>query len=537
MQTNELYRKPIVKSVEEYLNEVNYKDDHKYLPNEFALKFVNFIKLVNGSQGEENKTPVLHYKMLDGLDSPYEYLANLLHRGAAKTTVMGEYLFLYLAVYGELPHLGKVNLALYISDSIENGVRNMRKNLEHRWEESEFLQTYIPSIKFTDIRWEFTNVAGTKFIVKGYGAKTGVRGAKELGVRPQFALLDDLVSDEDARSPTITASIEDTVGKAINYALHPTRRKIVWNGTPFNQNDPLYKAIESGAWVVNVFPVCEEFPCTKEEFRGSWPDRFPYEFVRSQYDRAMQEGKISDFNQELMLRIISDDERSIKQSDLSWYSRSQLLQNRAAFNWYITTDFATSEKQKSDFTNISVWAYNYNRDFFWVDGILRRQLMDKTIDDLFRLIQMYSPMSVGIETNGQQKGFIKWIQSEMMHRNTFFNLASDKNSNEPGIRSSGGSKFVRFNNYVVPLVRAHKFYFPEELREDAIMKEAVNELTLVTPGGFKSKKDDFLDGMSQLADMNIHPPSQVLELNKGNDGLWGMEDDDDMDEQLQSYIV
>ena len=101
----------------------------------------------------------------------------------------------------------------------------------------------------------------------------------------------------------------------------------------------MYKAVESGAWLVNVFPVCEHFPCSREEFHGAWEDRFPYEFVKTQYDRAVQEGRASDFNQELMLRIISDEERSIKESDIGWYSRSRLLQNKDSFNWFITSDF------------------------------------------------------------------------------------------------------------------------------------------------------------------------------------------------------
>ena len=88
---------------------------------------------------------------------------------------------------------------------------------------------------------------------------TGVRGTKANGKRPQLAILDDLVSDEDARSKTMIAAIEDTVHKAIDHAMHPTRSKIIWSGTPFNASDPLYKAIESGAWAVNCYPVCEKY--------------------------------------------------------------------------------------------------------------------------------------------------------------------------------------------------------------------------------------------------------------------------------------
>ena len=89
---------------------------------------------MNGEQGEEHKTPVTHYRMLDTLVSGNPKTINMCHRGLAKTTVMAEYLFLYIAVYGGIPKFGKIDIALYVSDSIENGVKNMRKNLEHRWE-------------------------------------------------------------------------------------------------------------------------------------------------------------------------------------------------------------------------------------------------------------------------------------------------------------------------------------------------------------------------------------------------------------------
>ena len=53
---------------------------------------------------------------------------------------------------------------------------------------------------------------------------------------------------------------------------------------------------------------------------------------------------------------------------------------------------------------------------FWLDGICKRQGMDKNIDDLFVFAQKYKPLSVGIEVTGQQEGFIPWIKSEMVDR-------------------------------------------------------------------------------------------------------------------------
>ena len=523
--------------VEDYLNATDYGTDKNYVPSEFALEFVTFIKLVNGAQGEEHMTPVVHYRMLDTITKGGTQIINLCHRGIAKTTVMGEYLFLYLGVYGVLPGFGKVDLALYVSDSIENGVKNMRKNLEFRRDNSDFLKQYIPNARFTDIRWEFVNADGNVFIVKGYGAKTGVRGAKEMGKRPQLAVLDDLISDEDARSATVISAVEDTVYKAVTYALHPTRNMIIWSGTPFNAKDPLYKAVESGAWSVNVFPVCETYPCSREDFRGSWPDRFTYDFVKTKYDTAMKMGKVETFNQELMLRIMSEEDRMVQDGDIGWYKLDAVLRNKSRFNFYITTDFATSEKQKADFSVISVWAYNNVGDWLWVDGICKRQLMDKNIDDLFRLAQLFKPQSVGIEVTGQQGGFIPWIQGQMLERNIYFPLASEGNEGKPGMRPNT-NKLVRFNT-VVPLFKARKVFFPIERKNEVTMVEAVNELSLVAVSGIRSKHDDFLDTISMLTSLTTWKPSEEAPIVSSgkDDGMWEIEDTGSARDRMSSYIV
>ena len=522
-------------TVIEWLNSVDYAEDLAYLPSAFALEFTNFIKLVNGKEGEEHTTPVTHLRMLDNVHGPDQKIINMCFRGSAKTTLMAEYLFLYIAMYGEIPGFGKVDLALYVSDSIENGVKNMRKNLEFRRENSDFLQQYVPEIKFTDIRWEFINIDGNKFIVKGYGARTGVRGSKEMGKRPQLAVLDDLLSDEDARSDTVIASVESTVNKAVNFALHPTKSKIIWSGTPFNARDPLYKAVESGAWKVNVFPVCNQYPCAEEDFRGAWESRFPYSYVKQQYAFAKAQGKIADFNQELMLRIMSDDDRLITDGDILWYNRSKLLANKERFNFYITTDFATSEKQSADYSVIAVWALNSKGFWFLVDGICKRQTMDKNINDLFRLAQIYGPQQVGIEVSGQQGGFIPWIQGQMLDRNSFFNIASDKNSSDLGIRPNT-NKMVRFN-IVVPWFKAHLMFFPKETKDTPLIQEFIAELSLVSPAGFKSKNDDCLDTVSMLGSLTVWRPSEEVQMKQTKDGMWDIEEETIDGGGLSSYVV
>lgn len=527
----------IKQELDAWLDSVNYGElnSASYMPSEFALSFMNFIKLVNGEQGESHKTPPVHLKMLDKVvESKSDYIANLCFRGAAKTTLFFEYFSLFLAVFGYLPGFGKVEAMIYVSDSMDNGVKSARKNIEFRYNNSEFLQYWIPKASFTDNYLEFTSKDGHRLGIKMFGAKTGIRGTKIFGKRPPLCVLDDLVSDDDSKSKAAMIAIKDTVYKGVNHALDPTKRKIIFNGTPFNKDDILIEAVESGQWDVNVWPVCERFPCEESEFVGAWPDRFSFKYVKEQYDLAVGTGHVAAFMQELMLRISSDEERLVQDEEIRWYSRKNLLQNRSTFNFYITTDFATSEKQTADFSAISVWAYNSNGDWFWVDGILERQKMDKTVDDLFRLVQQYKPQQVGIEITGQQQGFISWLEREQITRNIWFSFASSEKSGSPGIRPIT-DKLSRFN-LVVPWFKVGKMFFPEEMKHSVIMGRAMGQLKLVTQSGIKGK-DDFVDTVSMLGYLKPWKPSDSAPATPDEVQIFEDEEEHSEPSGLSAYIV
>lgn len=531
------------KTVDDYLNEVDFMllNSHAgYIPSEFSLKFMNFIKLVNGDAGEDNKTPVMHLAMLDKLAGKEKKIANLCARGTAKTTLFMEYLVLYLAMFGTLPNFGTVTGMLYISDSMDNGVKSARNSIEFRYNNSEFLQIWIPHAKFTENYLEFQNKRGHRLGVKMFGAKSGIRGTKIFGKRPVLAIMDDLVSDADSKSNTAMEAIKDTVYSGVQYALDPTRNKMIMNGTPFNKNDIVYEAIESGAWHVNVWPICEKFPCSKEEFRGAWEDRFTYEYVLEQYNSAKKEGKLKSFRQELMLRITSDESRLVQESEILWRSRIPVLQKKQNYNFYITTDFATSSKQTADYAVQSVWAYNQEAEWHWVDGVVERQTMDKSINDLFGFIDEYEPQGVGVEISGQQQGFIQWLMNEMNYRNKFFNLTSQ--NGKPGIRPVT-DKLSRFN-MVVPLFKAGKIFFPTELKNTKTLGIFVEQIALATKDGIKGK-DDCIDTISMLQYMNPWTPtSETMDdgdtSNIRSHQVWGSNlliPDDTDDTSYGSYVV
>ncbi len=565
--------KPIIqKAVDQYLDEIEY-DFVGYVPEEEALAFVSFIQDMNAGS-EENETPLVHLKMMDTVFNKKRRVAVLCHRGIGKTALFAEYLILFIAAYGYMPGFGKIDLMLYISDSIENGVKNLRRNVEFRYANSEFLQKLIPNIKltigdnrvgdptknrvdledyekevsggrkFTDIRLEFENYRGDKLVVKGYGAKTGVRGAKEMGQRPTLAVFDDIVSDTDAESPTIIGTIENTVYKAVSKALHPTRQKMVWLGTPFNESDPLYKAVESGAWEVACFPIAEDFDSktTIDNFKGSWEERFTFEYVKAEFDEAMLTGRPQDFYQELMLRISSEEERLIPESNIVMYNRDDVIKNQQDFNFYIMTDAATSENKKADYSVITIWAVNNNGDVLLIDGWHDRVLFNKFLDKLFEFTSIYNTnlMGVGIETSATQKGFISVIIDKQIRENRYFPLLS--NGTEPGLKPVG-DKFQRFLA-VQPKFAAHKIWFPRELKNTPFMVELLNELKGVSRTNTNPKKlgkarhDDVLDTISQLGMVELIIPSVGPTVNpkREEEGIWYNDAEED-EEYFDSYSM
>ncbi len=560
-----------VLTVDEWLDDIDY-EFQGYLPKKEALMFVDFIQKMNQG-GEENETPLVHLKMMDTVFNKEHRVAVLCHRGIGKTALFAEYLILFIAAYGYMPGFGKVDLMLYISDSIENGVKNLRRNVEFRYANSEFLSKLIPNRKitvggkfvtgrydpddvnlneldatgghkFTDIRLEFENARGDRLVVKGYGAKTGVRGAKEMGQRPTLAVFDDIVSDMDAESPTVIGTIENTVYKAVSKALHPTRQKMVWLGTPFNESDPLYKAVESGAWNVACFPIAEEFDSTTtiEDFKGSWDERFTYEYVKREYDEAMKTGRPQDFYQELMLRISSEEERLIPESNIIWFDqRSYILEHKEDYNWYIFTDAATSDNKKADFSVITVWAVNNNGDIMFIDGWHGRVLFNEFLNKLFIYTRIYETnlMGVGVENSAQQKGFIAVIIEKQIRENSYFTLLSNKV--DPGLFPVG-DKFQRFL-VVQPKFAAHKIWFPKEMKNEPILVELMSELKGVSKTNTNPKKlgkarhDDVLDTISQIGMIDIVVPSVGIKVNPNRemDGIYYSDTEDET--EVDSYSM
>lgn len=515
----------MAKTIQQYLNEVDYTFKN-FTPSQNSMEFIGFINAINNGF-MENKSPLVHCMMIDKMINSSRRTAIMAARGLSKSSLL-EYLVMYLACFSEIGSIKNPTYIIYVADSIENGAKRFRSAIEQKYANSKYFQDLIPNknIKYlatdsksnkeftlsdndlndisnagrsiTDIKITFINKKGIPLVIKNCGVKTGIRGGREFDSRPKLAILDDLIKEDDARSETLLKSIEDIVYQSIPYALHPKQQKIIWVGTPFNSADPLYKAIESGRWDSLVVPICEKFPCQKDEFKGAWEDRFDYEVVKGFYEDAMAKGDTRGFYQELMMNIINNDDILIKKENII-YIDNQNNKHNARYNYYITTDLAVSQKEAADYSVISVWAYTANEDFILVDGFCGKVVVDDFIKMLFSFVIKYKPLSVGLEATGQQLGFIQWITNEQYKNNVYFNIKEIRPSKD---------KYSRFLTFAPNYHRNKVKIYSSMKQNKTYYNEFIDEISKVTINdGFKSKHDDILDTHSMLLDLDLYAPS------------------------------
>jgi len=541
-----------------------------YIPSQDALEFWSLARIVKGEDFEVGN-PLLHYWIVDlvfgnitkeqypyndeakaGIKLNKRKTAIMMGRGTAKSTTMTLFLPIYMAIKGKLPGLGKVGFVLGIGDSQEAGAKVMANTIRDTCEESNFCKEYFEKMRFTDQECEFVRKgegpeSKRSFMFKVKGAQGGIRGIRHKGARIDVIIADDIVKNEqDAASATIMKAIKNTIYSDATNALKGEGGRLILIGTPMNKDDVVYSAIESTGYSPVVIPLCEkiDLEMSEDEYVGAWPQMHSYDRVRERYEDAMGTNSTRAFNQELMLRISSEEDRMIPDELLNWYDRSLIESQLDNYNLLITTDFTTTSEANSDFSALGVWAIGANNDFFLLDVCVKRQGIAEQYNELFRMVSYWSGgyrnIDVGVEIDGQQKAHIYALKEMMIKKNIWFNFARQKGAplNREGIlsKAAGGNKHERFR-MILPMFQSGKFHLPNELKKTPDLIEGVKQLKYVTYEGFGAK-DDFCDIISQIGMIDYVAPSvadPVMDRDSAG-GMWDTYDQDVEEAETNSII-
>lgn len=517
-----------------------------YVPTEEAFEFFILMRVVHGQDFEVDNS-IAHYFMVDlvlgnvtedmypyskevnaEIDINYDRLAICCSRGLSKSTILTNYLLIYVAIKGRLEKFGQQKFWLALGASSKGHARNMAISLRAVCENSKYLNEVMEYMRFTETEAEFLRKGtGSEenryFCIRFMGIFTPTRGQKnKFNARPDAAILDDcLPSHAAAYSKTIMATLTTAIHSDLGNALKASGGRIINIFTPFNYTEPNTSSILNRSFTPLLIPVAKMFneeDLKRSEIESSWPQMHTKDSVHRMWKLAKSSGTMKLFMQERMLRLTSGTDRLVPEDCIRFCDTTFIQDNIYAYNIYITTDFTTTSGESSDFSGAAVWALGNNGDWFMLDLVLRKMNMEEqyttVLDWAARYKRMGKHVEIGVEVDGSQTAHIFSLEKIMMQRSDWYSFARqkgvDKDETRKGIlsRKTGGSKIERFRVAVTQFMLPMKLWLPEHLKDTKDMKEFLDQVRGATHENF-ARSDDGPDLISMLNAMVVVQPTEV----------------------------
>jgi len=467
------------------LDRPKYNED--YYPSKEAIQYFHWFNLFFE---EENKTPPAHFMLIDHINSKYKRKGVECHRGFGKSTLM-RYNIVYWLFKGKKPNFGEFDYILLIQETVEMvaGTIDTISALIEETDLNKYLKVEKKTLGDNPTLWIRNIETGKIMYIKGKGAGQAIRGINIRGKRPNIIICDDIENEKKQATKESMEKLKAWFYSAVIPAVNKNKYEFIFIGTPIHEDSLLVELEKTENWKFIKLPVAEKFPCKREEFVGSWEDRFSYDDLMEEYEDLKSSGKEGYFMQEYMLEIVPSGDLLYDLGKINKFKVNQLKEVMNDLTYYISVDPAISEKESADYTAIAVIGINANGDWFLVDGYYGRITPHQLIDKIFDFYLRWKPYEVIIEGVAYQRALKPFIEQEMFKRKIFFTVKMlQKNKNT--------SKLYVFKSFQ-PIVESMKFWIPEDYLKDFV-NELLHEMSFITNKAIKAKHDDVLDAIAQL---------------------------------------
>jgi predicted phage terminase large subunit-like protein len=418
--------------------------------------------LVKGFDGSK-PIPAFHEEMWDLCCSDAKYVAIAAPRGHAKSTAItlsyGLATFLFRersfgvivsdSEFQASMFLGQIKQALQENESIIN-LFHIKKNEKGQVEFEKETETDI--IVATE--------DGHKFRIIAKGSEQKLRGLLWNGKRPDIMLLDDMESDEQV----MNKERRDKFRRWFYGALIPALSEngiIRYVGTILHQDAMLEQLMPkvNGAYVIE-----EPLKMYKSKYAGFWktvkyrahsddwsqilwPDRWSRERLKEVKQEYIQMGLSDKYSQEYLNIPIDESTAFFKRSDFQGMRPDDKKKN---LNYYITGDFAISERDRADYTVFVVGGMD-EAGLLHIKNVIRARMDgEEIVQTMIGLQKVYNPLAFGVEEMQVSKALGPYLNRAMIESNTYINLIlmkpykQDKMTRSQSIRArmrAGGVKF------------------------------------------------------------------------------------------------
>jgi predicted phage terminase large subunit-like protein len=313
----------------------------------------------------------------------------------------------------------------------------------------------------------------------------GVVDSQPTGKHFMLCVYDDVVTDKSVYTPEqifkTTSAWEVSLNLASSQA--PKRRYI---GTRWDANDTYSTMIERGHVKPRIYPATVDGTVNGASV-------FLPEETLEEKRKAMSP---YNFACQMLLDPKAGSQFAFKEEWLRFWT----ARHYKNLNIYIIVDPSSTKNKRSDYTAIFVIGYGSDGNYYVIDMVRDKLNAVEKRDMLFDLVRKYKPIKVGYEQYGMQSD-IEVIKEKMNLENYRF-----------CITPLGGKtkKEERIARLMVPF-QENKIYLPDKClrtNTDGVTENLTNIFIHTEYNKFPAVvKDDMLDALSRIFDMNMKAPA------------------------------
>ena len=326
---------------------------------------------------------------------------------------------------------------------------------------------------------------GHTFRILAKGAEQKLRGLIWNGSRPDLIVCDDMENDE----LVMNKDRREKFRRWFYGALLPARAKdgeVRVVGTILHMDSMLERLMPRENDKTTIHETLKTFSTARRMWKSVkykahnpdftkllWEERHPAEELKRIRQEYIDQGMPDIYSQEYLNIPIDESNTYFKKAD---FLPMKDEDHKKKKNFYISGDFAISEKERADYTAMVVGGVDEDGILHIVDVIRDRLDGLQIVDTMLMLQKLRDPLAFGIEDTQITKAIGPFLNAEMINQNTFINLVPLKPHRQDKITRArsmqarmraGGVKFDKAADWYQGL-EDEMMRFPRDKHDDQV---------------------------------------------------------------------
>ena len=331
---------------------------------------------------------------------------------------------------------------------------------------------------------------GVQVRIAAFGKGGAIRGLSWQAKRPDLIVCDDIQDLEDVSSETVCESDWKWFMSDIYFLGHESR--IFMIGNNLGERSIIERMIrDADAWGFEAERVPKYTVDEQGVMHSTWPARYSLEDILAQKEAFARKGMSDVWYREMLCEARAPDAQRFRRDMFRYYDPRTL--RRDELSVYMTVDLASSKADGADYSVCCVVGVTSEGMWQVLDCWYGRVTPVEHMDEIFRMVQKWRPLVVGIEKVQYQAAMMDFLEKEMPRRNQFFTIKP---------LTAGAKKELRID-VLQPRFAVGSVWFPAGA---GWLEEMEGEL-LAFPAGAHDDLIDALAYVEQIADAPVNGSS------------------------------